>query len=123
MKYTKTQRFMLFSLGAWFEEANKRIKDKPLQVSISKTLFIELVLKSGIAKKQTRALYKNLEVLEKKKLISYENKGLKLTKRGEKLYTAIKNGINPYMNVLKKLREKSPTSYTRKVQTVFISKQ
>ena len=70
---TKTERFMLYSLGKWFEEANKKIKSKNLKVSISKTSFIELVKKSEIAKKQSRALYKNLESLEKRKLIIYKN--------------------------------------------------
>ena len=73
MKQSKVHSFILFSLGAWFEEANKHIEDKPLQVSISKKTFIELVMNAGIARKQERALYKNLETLEKKKLISYEN--------------------------------------------------
>jgi DNA-binding PadR family transcriptional regulator len=119
MKHSKVHGFILFSLGAWFEEANKRIGDKPLQVSISKKTFIELVMNAGIAKKQERALYKNLEQLEKKKLISYINKGLSLTKKGEKHYGKIKQDMAPYINVLDKLVSQSPTSYTRKVQTVF----
>jgi hypothetical protein len=106
-------------LGAWFEEANRRIEDKPLQVSISKKTFIELVMNAGIAKKQERALYKNLEELEKKKAISYINKSLALTPKGEKLYAKIKQDMAPYMNVLEKLVTQSPTSYTKKVQTVF----
>lgn len=119
MKRSKVHGFILFSLGAWFEEANKRIGDKPLQVSISKKTFIELVINAGIAKKQERALYKNLEQLEKKKLISYTNKELELTKKGQKAYTKVKSEIGPYVNVLDKLITKSPTSYTRKVQTIF----
>jgi hypothetical protein len=119
MKYTKTQRFMLFSLGAWFEEANRHIGDKPLQVSISKTIFIELVHNAELAKKQKRALYKNLEVLGKKKLVRYENKELTLTPKGVKLYNEIKANLKPYLKVLEKLKLKSPTSYTKKIQTVF----
>jgi DNA-binding PadR family transcriptional regulator len=119
MKATKTQKFMLFSLGAWFEEANERIKDKPLKVSISKALFIDLVQNAGIAEKQERALYKNLETLEKKKLVSYKHRELELTAKGNRLYQEIKKELSPYFNVRKKLTEKSPTSYTKKVQTVF----
>ena len=40
MKTTKVQEFILFALGKWFEEANKKITDKRLEVSISKKLFI-----------------------------------------------------------------------------------
>ena len=119
MKSTKTQRFILYSLGKWFEEANKKIKNKSLQVSISKTSFIELALNSGIAKKQKRAIYKNLQVLEEKKFLKYKNREINLTKRGEKLFKEIKDDLKPYILVYKKLKEKSPTSYTKKVQTVF----
>jgi predicted transcriptional regulator len=119
MKSTKTQRFILYSLGKWFEEANKKIKNTSLAVSISKTSFIELVLNSGIAKKQKRAIYKNLEDLEKRKLINYKNKEMELTKKGKKLFKEIKADLKPYIIVYKKLKEKSPTSYTKKVQTVF----
>ena len=119
MKTTKVQRFILFSLGKWFEEANKKIKHKPLKVSISKRIFIDLVKIAKIAKKQERALYKNLEILEKKKLIEYDNKELELTKKGKKLYEEINNNMKPYINVFKKLKEKSPISYTKKIQTIF----
>ena len=119
MSLTKVQRFILFSLGKWFEEANARIKDKQWGVAISKFHFIGLVLKAGFAKKQRRALYKNLESLEKKRLVSYENKELFLTLKGERAFAEIKKSIDPYIDVVKKLQEKSPTSYTKKVQTVF----
>ncbi len=119
MKSTKVQNFILFTLGKWFEEANKKIKDKPLQVSISKTIFIDLVKTAKFAKKQERALYKNLEILEKKKLISYKNKELELTKKGKILYEDIDKRLEPFFNVFKKLKETDPTSYTRKVQTIF----
>jgi len=119
MKTTKVQRFILFTLGKWFEEANKKIKHKPLKVSISKTVFIELVKAAAFSKKQERALYKNLEILEKKRLLEYDNKELELTARGRKLYEEIDGIIKPYFNVLSKLQEKSPVSYTKKVQTIF----
>ncbi|MBW2974725.1 hypothetical protein KY366_03310 [Candidatus Woesearchaeota archaeon] len=119
MKTTNVQNFILFTLGRWFEEANKKIKDKPLKVSISKTIFIDLVRTAGFAKKQERALYKNLEILEKKRLITYYNKELELTAKGKKLYDEINKRLDPFFNVFKKLREKDPISYTKKVQTVF----
>jgi len=51
--------------------------------------------------------------------VDYKNKELELTKRGKRLYEEINDNIKPYINVFKKLREKSPISYTRKVQTIF----
>jgi len=119
MKTTKVQNFILFTLGRWFEEANEKIKDMHLQVSISKGIFIDLVKKAQFAKKQERALYKNLEILEKKKLIEYKNKELELTKKGKKLYEEINKNLGPYFNVFNKLKEKDPISYTKKLQTIF----
>jgi len=119
MKTSRVQNFILFTLGKWFEEANKKIKEKPLKVSISKVSFIGLVKTANFAKKQERALYKNLEILEKKKLIEYKNKELELTKKGKELYEDINKRLKPFFNVFKKLKEKNPINYTKKVQTVF----
>ncbi|MDA1197244.1 MAG: hypothetical protein O2779_04755 [Nanoarchaeota archaeon] len=119
MAATRVQEFILFTLGKWFEEANKKIVGKPLEVSISKTIFIGLVKKAEFARKQSRALYKNLEILEKKKLISYANKELMLTARGRKLYATIDSRVSPYVDVVSRLRERDASKYTKKVQTVF----
>ena len=119
MKTTRVQNFILFTLGKWFEEANKKVKNSSLQVSISKKIFIELVKAAQFAKKQERALYKNLEILEKKKLIEYANKELKLTKKGKELYDDINKRLKPFFNVFKKLKDKNSISYTKKLQTVF----
>jgi len=119
MKTTRVQNFILFTLGKWFEEANKKIKDRSLKVSISKTVFIDLVKTAKFARKQERALYKNLEILEKKKLVKYENKELELTQKGKTLYEDIDKRLKPFFNVFKKLKEKDPIRYTKKVQTVF----
>jgi hypothetical protein len=119
MQVTKTQKYILYALGKWFEETNKKIKDQPLKVSISKSVFIDLVKKAKIADKQSRALYKNLETLEKSKLISYKNKELELTKKGDNIYKQIEKDIIPYIKLIKKINQKDTLKYTRKVQTVF----
>lgn len=119
MKTTRVQKYILYALGKWFEEANKKIKDRPLAVSINKLEFIDVVKKAKIAQKQERALYKNLEILEKKKLVRYSNKELELTSRGERLFKEIEKEVIPYFNLIKTLKEKDPTSYTKRIQTVL----
>lgn len=119
MKTTKTQNFMLFSLGKLYEIANKKVKGKPLEVFISKKSFIEILMKSGIAKKQERAIYKNLEILEKKKLIRYKTKELMLTSKGKKLFSTLKKEYDPYIFLCETLKSKGLTSYTKKIQTVL----
>jgi len=119
MNTTRVQHFILYTLGKWFEEANRKIDDRLMRVSISKPVFIELVKSAGFTQKQERALYKNLEILEEKKLVEYKNKELVLTKKGNALYADINKRIAPFFNVSRKLRETDPISYSRKVQTVF----
>ena len=120
MLLTPTHKFILFTLGFWYNEANKKLKDKNLAVSISKALFIDIVKKSGIVEKQERALYKNLELLENIKLIKYENKGLILTKKGENIYSKVYEEMIPYRNIMWLVNEKDPLSYSKKIQTKFI---
>jgi len=116
---TKIQKYILYSLGKWIEEANKKVSGKPLIVSISKIRFIELMKKSDIVSKEIRALYKNLEVLEKKKLINYKYKELELTAKGKKQYEKIKRELEPYLDINNKLEGKKALIYARKIQTLF----
>lgn len=119
MQLTPTHRFMLFTLGSWYLGANKKLKDKQLEVSISKAIFIGIIKKAGLVEKQPRAIYKNLEIIEKNKLIRYENKSLSLTKKGQKIFLKIYKENRPYMNVIKLLDEKDPLSYSKRIQTKF----
>ncbi len=119
MQLTPTHKFILFSLGFWYKEANKKLEYKNLTVSISKALFIDIVKKAGIVEKQPRALYKNLELLEKNKLIKYENKSLSLTEKGDKIFNKIYEEHKPYINVIKLVTERDPLAYSKKLQTRF----
>ena len=105
MALTKTQKLTLYSLGECYNQLNKRFGGAPLQVFISKIGFIEVMIKSGLVEKKERALYKNLESLEKKKLIYYENRNLRFTKRGFIHYNRIKKGIEPFLAVEKFLKD------------------
>jgi len=102
---TKTQKLTLYSLGECYDKLNKKFGDAPLQVFISKIGFIEVLLDSGLVEKKKRALYRNLESLEKKKLIFYENRNLRFTKRGFKQYDKIKKSLEPFLAVEKFLKE------------------
>ena len=81
MKLTKTHRLILYSLGMFYRQLNQPLEESPVQIRTSKVAFIELLLISKIITTQRRALYKNLESLEKKKLIQYDNKMIKKISR------------------------------------------
>jgi len=84
MLLTTTHKLILHSLGQFYRSLNQPLSEKPVRLRTSKITFIELLLQSGLVTKQERAVYRNLELLEQKKLIRYENRMITLTERGWK---------------------------------------
>lgn len=82
MKLTSVQRLMLYALGRFYESINQPLVEKPVQLRTSKITFIQLLLQQNLAGKQERAVYQNLEMLEKRKLIDYENRMIRFTDLG-----------------------------------------
>ena len=120
MSLTKTQKLTLYSLGECYSRLNKRFGNAPLQVFISKIGFIEMMINSGLVEKKERALYKNLETLEKKKLVYYEDRNLRFTKRGFVHYNKIKKDIEPFLAVNKFLKN---IKTNRRLQTKLSHKE
>lgn len=94
MKISQTQRLILYALGHFYQSINQPLVDKPVTLQTSKITFIEHLLHSGIIAKHERALYKNLETLEKAGLIGYDNRMIQLTEEGLKLLSQINNEIS-----------------------------
>ena len=105
---TKAHQLVLYSLGECYRQLNKRFEDAPLEVSVSKGLFIKLLMDAGLVGKKERALYKNLELLEKKKFVSYVNRQLRFTPRGYKAFSKVSKETSPY--VVHSSFWKSPTT-------------
>tara|TARA_Y100000310_G_scaffold337406_1_gene424410 strand:- start:178 stop:537 length:360 start_codon:yes stop_codon:yes gene_type:complete len=117
MKLTRTQRLILYSLSQFYRRLNQKLEEKPLKVRTSKIAFIEHLLSSKIITKQERALYKNLETLENKKLISYDNRMIKFTESGLKIVEKINKEIKQFIDVEKYFQ--SSDKPHRKLQTVI----
>lgn len=122
MDLTNAQRFILFTLGVWYEGANRKLKDKWLEVFISKVVFIEVIKKAKLVEKEERALYRNLELLEKKRFVSYKNKSLALTGKGFNAFNRIKKELSPYINFIDVISKKDPLSYSKRIQTRLVVK-
>jgi len=120
MSLTNTQKRILYSLGQCYQKLNQPYQDKPLKVLISKIAFIELIQQAEFTKKQPRALYKNLEFLEKKKLIEYKERKIKLTQKGQRFFNKIEKETKPYFNI-KEFWHQNPKT-ERQLQTCFGSK-
>jgi hypothetical protein len=115
MLLSKTERLILYSLGQFYQSINQPLTNKHLKLRTSKIAFIEVLLKSRIITKQVRTVYKNLENLEKKKLITYDRKMIKLTILGLKILEKINTEISQFLDVKEHFKEiKKPK---RKLQT------
>lgn len=93
MKLTQVEKLILFSLGQFYKSINQPLVEKPLTLRTSKITFIEWMLHSGIIAKQERALYKNIESLEKNKLIQYDTRMIMFTNSGLKELENIKKEL------------------------------
>ncbi len=118
MALSKKHKFVLYALYQYLNEANKLFTHQSLEMSVSKSIFIEALKKTKIADKSERALYRNLEILEKKKLLKYENKFLKPTEKGLKMFTGIQETVYPYLHAVDVIR-KETLSMSKKAQTYF----
>jgi coproporphyrinogen III oxidase-like Fe-S oxidoreductase len=110
---------MLFALGQYYKEVNKKF-NAPMQVAISKVDFIQLVQKAGITEKKERSIYRNLEILEKEKLIAYKNHMMQLTPKGMKMFAKLEKQVRPYIKIIHTVESQSLSKYTKKAQAVFV---
>lgn len=117
MKLSRVHKLMLFSLGQFYQSINQPLVEKPVRLRTSKIAFIELLLSSKTMAKQTRAVYKNLEFLEKKKLIAYQNKLIKFTEKGINELKRVDNEIRQFVEIKKHF--KNVERPKRKWQTVI----
>src|SRR3989338_8746880 len=115
MKLTRTERLILYSLGQFYNSINQPLEKKPLKLETSKITFIELLLRSKIITKQGRALYKNLEDLENKNLICYENRMIRFTSQGLEILTRINREIVQFVEIKEYFKDAKKTG--RKMQT------
>ncbi len=115
-KVSKPERFILFALGECQAALAQRFAGKPMSVVLSKAAFIELVESASIIQKQPRAIYRNLEQLEKRDLIRYDSKELALTPKGEQLFSKIGKDFAPYFSA-RSLAQQDVLRFIEKAKT------
>ncbi len=118
MQLTTAQRLILFALGRFYTTLNQPLVEKPVQVRTSKIAFIEHLLEAKIIVKQERALYKNLEALEQKKVITYDNKMIMFTESGLKEVEKINREIHMFISLERYFQQVKPKG---KLQTMIRS--
>jgi len=105
----------LFLLGRCYDHVSHKISD-PLEVGMRKCDFIALAKAAGLIEKSGRAMYKNLELLQKSKHVDYRNNLLSLTNRGRKHYTKKSTEVNPYISLSTALSSKDVLKFAKRNQ-------
>ena len=114
---SKEELYILFGLGKCYKSFNKMFSDRPLKVSISKVVFIDIMISSRSVRKKERALYKNLESLEKKKFLKYKENELSFTKKGLVTFTRIEKEVDDFNSFSEHLNDPKTISLHKKLQT------
>ncbi len=119
---TNVERFILFALGEFCSQTNKKLNDRSLQLAVSKADFITIATRTQMTEKKERAVYKNLESLQAKKFVAYDEKNLTLTNKGQKELEKVNTEIVPYLNIKEFLKSQDALKYAKKAQTMFFNK-
>jgi hypothetical protein len=107
---------MLFVLGQFFKATDRRFAKTPLSVSVSKAEFIDVVRGLSAVAKKERAIYRNLEDLEKNKLILYDANGLKMSRKGYNEYKRMLTELKQFRHIARSIKAKK-IQFKRKTQT------
>ncbi len=105
MTISKKHQFILYALMRHLKRLNEQFEDKPLETSVSKIDFIRLLQSLKVVEKSQRGIYHNLEMLEKKKLIRYNKKLLKITEKGLKTVKKREDELYPYIKLIVRLEK------------------
>ncbi|MFH1668630.1 MAG: hypothetical protein ABIA62_01770 [Candidatus Woesearchaeota archaeon] len=113
---TDKQKEMLFIVGQFLTETGRRFSKSMLQITVMKAEFIDAIHSLGIVGKQSRAIYRNLESLQKGKYIIYDKNSLKISKKGLSEYEKIVKELDHFQAIQGIIRAKK-ISFKRKLQT------
>jgi hypothetical protein len=112
---------LLFILCEFLKKADSRFSSAPLKISISKAEFIDEIREMGLVAKQERAIYRNLEELEKKRCIVYtKEKALRMGKKGLDQYHKMVADLE-HLSAVRKTIESGNFKFKRKIQAKLIS--
>ncbi len=120
MGLKSNRKEMLYILGQFFSKAHSRFAETPLKFSISKAEFIDVIRSLMLVDKKERAIYKNLEELEKHKYLVYDDRNLRLSRKGFDEYERIRKEYDRLAVILQRL-ESGKIRFKRKIQTKFTS--
>jgi hypothetical protein len=107
---------MLFTLGQFLRETDRKFAEAPLLVTVSKAEFIDVILGMSAVSKKERAVYRNLEELGKEHYIAYNDKCLRFSKKGLQEYERIQKELEQLKAIESKI-EAQKLIFKRRLQT------
>ncbi|MCB9358981.1 hypothetical protein H6503_03560 [Candidatus Woesearchaeota archaeon] len=117
MVLSKQERYLLYALGKCYGVFNRRFSDKPLEVSISKSIFIDILISSKSIRIKPRAIYKNLESLEEKKYLRYKEKQLSFMKQGLSEFLSQDKFVQDYIDLIEHIKDPKTLHLHKRLQT------
>jgi hypothetical protein len=114
---TIQEEYLLFAIGTCFNSFNAKFYDKPLHVSFSKPLIIDVLISSKSVNKKQRALYKNFESLEKEMYLKYDKKELRFTRKGYDLFIKKNEEINKVNKLIETINNPKTIKLHKRLQT------
>jgi hypothetical protein len=107
---------MLFILGQFFRETNKRFGKANLKMSVSKAEFIDVIRGLKAVSTQERAIYRNLENLQKERYIVYGERSLRMSRKGYNEYERIRKEAELLRSISDSIKA-GRIRFKRKIQT------
>jgi len=119
MGASKKEKLVLYALHHYYNTVKDRLNKQMIEPTLTKTTFIELLMKAKLVEKKERAIYRNLESLEKQKLISYNKSKLRLTIKGSRICKKIHKDIEGFLFIHSTIKSGSPSTKAKRIQTIF----
>jgi hypothetical protein len=116
MALTDKKKEMLFILGQFLMETDRKFAETPLQVSVSKAEFIDIIKDMKAVSKTERTIYKDLEDLQQRRYIIYDERDLRISKKGLNEYESITKELGRLLQLADSIKACN-IRFKRRIQT------
>ena len=113
------QKYLLFILCRYYEKLNELSKKKPIRYVISKSGFINFLNNINLDDKTKQTIYAELKALEEKNLIKYDNKMIRITRKGFITYKKLFKPLDRYFNAILTLENINILEHSKKLKAIL----
>lgn len=113
------QKYLLFILCRYYERLNNLSKKKPIRYVISKSGFINFLNEINLDKTTKQTIYAELKALEDKKLIRYDRRIIKITRKGFSTYKRLFRALDRYFKAVLTLENINIIEHSKKLKAIL----